>query len=164
MASGLPTRRFGRTELPIPVLSLGGMRFQQSWSDLPAEAITQASQQTVKSTLERAVTCGLHHVETARHYGSSERQIGWALPTARDPQRILQTKVPPRDDPAAFEQELEMSVARLGVQRLDLLAIHGINLPEHLDWTVRPGGCMEVVRRWQRQNRIGHVGLSLIHI
>ncbi len=160
MASGLPTRRFGRTELPIPVLSLGGMRFQQSWSDLPAEAITQASQQTVKSTLERAVTCGLHHVETARHYGSSERQIGWALPTARDPQRILQTKVPPRDDPAAFEQELEMSVARLGVQRLDLLAIHGINLPEHLDWTVRPGGCMEVVRRWQRQNRIGHVGFS----
>ena len=23
----IPTRRFGRTELPMPVLSLGGMRF-----------------------------------------------------------------------------------------------------------------------------------------
>ena len=36
----LPLRRFGRTELPMPVLSLGGMRFQQSWSDLPADHIT----------------------------------------------------------------------------------------------------------------------------
>jgi predicted aldo/keto reductase-like oxidoreductase len=32
---------------------------------------------------------------------------------------------------------------------LDLLAIHGINLPEHLEQTLRPGGCMEVARRWQ---------------
>jgi len=160
MSAGLPTRRFGRTELLIPVLSLGGMRFQQSWTDLPAESITPESQQTVQSTLQRAVACGLHHVETARHYGSSERQIGWALPEAEDPKRILQTKVPPREDPAAFEQELELSVARLGGARLDLLAIHGINLPEHLDWTMRAGGCLEVVRRWQRQNRIGHVGFS----
>ena len=35
----LPTRRFGRTDLEIPLLSLGGMRFQQSWTDLPALAI-----------------------------------------------------------------------------------------------------------------------------
>ena len=160
MPPALPTRRFGRTELPIPVLSLGGMRFQQSWTDLPSEAITPESQQTVQATLQRAVVCGLHHVETARHYGSSERQIGWALPKAEDPKRILQTKVPPREDPVAFEQELELSVARLGGHRLDLLAIHGINLPEHLVWTMRPDGCLEVVRRWQRQNRIGHVGFS----
>ncbi|MDB4659762.1 aldo/keto reductase, partial [Synechococcus sp. AH-551-C10] len=43
MAS-LPTRRFGRTELDIPLLSLGAMRFQQSWSDLPAEEISETSQ------------------------------------------------------------------------------------------------------------------------
>ena len=40
----LPTRRFGRTELEIPLLSLGGMRFQQSWTDLPPDEITPASQ------------------------------------------------------------------------------------------------------------------------
>ena len=37
----IPTRRFGRTELAMPVLSLGGMRYQQSWSDLPADQITE---------------------------------------------------------------------------------------------------------------------------
>ena len=158
--TGLPTRRFGRTELAMPVLSLGGMRFQQSWSDLPDEAIEPESQANLQSTLERAVSLGFHHVETARHYGTSERQLGWALPNSPDEQRILQSKVPPQEDPATFERELETSCSRLGSNRLDLLAIHGINRPEHLEQTLRAGGCMDVVRRWQRQGRVGHVGFS----
>ncbi|NDD45374.1 MAG: aldo/keto reductase, partial [Synechococcaceae bacterium WB9_4xB_025] len=99
MSAALPTRRFGRTELPMPILSLGGMRFQQSWTDLEADAITAESQRQLEATLERAVACGLHHVETARHYGSSERQLGWALDRVPDRSRLLQTKVPPHDDP-----------------------------------------------------------------
>ena len=158
--SALPTRRFGRTELAMPVLSLGGMRFQQSWSDLKASEITDAAQRTVQETLDRAVELGFHHLETARHYGSSERQLGWALPQFPDPDRILQTKVPPREDPAVFEAELELSLERLNVQRVELLAIHGINRMDQLDQTLRSGGCMEVVRRWQRQGRIDHVGFS----
>ncbi|MBM5807341.1 MAG: aldo/keto reductase [Cyanobacteria bacterium M_surface_10_m2_179] len=156
----LPTRRFGRTELAMPVLSLGGMRFQQSWSDLPADQINAESQANLRATLERAVAEGFHHVETARHYGSSERQLGWLLPELPDPQRILQTKVPPHRDPAAFEAELRCSFERLGVQRVDLLAIHGLNRLEHLEQTLRPGGCLEVARRWQAEGRVGAVGFS----
>ena len=156
----LPTRRFGRTELQIPLLSLGGMRFQQSWTDLPAADITSESQVNLEETLQLAVDQGFHHVETARHYGSSERQLGWALSRCEDPGRILQSKVPPREDPDVFEAELRLSFERLNCSRLDLLGIHGINLPEHLDQTLRPGGCMDVVRRWQADGRIGHVGFS----
>jgi predicted aldo/keto reductase-like oxidoreductase len=156
----IPCRRFGRTELPMPLLSLGGMRFQQSWTDLPAEQITAASQANLRATLERAVAAGLHHIETARHYGSSERQLGWLLAEVPDPQRILQTKVPPCEDADAFEAELATSFERLAVERIELLAIHGLNLPEHLEHTLRPGGCLEVARRWQADGRIGHVGFS----
>ncbi|MCP9809965.1 aldo/keto reductase [Cyanobium sp. HWJ4-Hawea] len=159
----IPTRRFGRTELEMPLLSLGGMRFQQSWSDLDADQISGASQQKLQTTLARAVEVGLHHIETARHYGSSERQLGALLAKVPDPKRILQTKVPPAADPGEFEAELETSFSRLGLAdggRIDLLAIHGINLEEHLQQTLAPGGCMEVVRRWQQQGRIGHVGFS----
>jgi len=156
----LPVRRFGRTELPMPVLSLGGMRFQQSWSDLPADRINTESQANLRATLERAVAAGFHHVETARHYGSSERQLGWLLPQVNDSARILQTKVPPQSDSAAFEAELQLSFERLAVDRVDLLAIHGLNLPEHLEQTLRPGGCLEVVRHWQSEGRIGSVGFS----
>ncbi|WP_087069445.1 aldo/keto reductase [Cyanobium sp. NIES-981] len=156
----IPTRRFGRTELAMPVLSLGGMRFQQSWTDLPPDQITAESQANLRATLEEARAAGLHHLETARHYGSSERQLGWLLHDLADPNRILQTKVPPQADARAFEAELSLSFQRLGVERVDLLAIHGINRPEHLEATLRPGGCLAVVRQWQRQGRIGHVGFS----
>ena len=156
----LPVRRFGRTELPMPLLSLGGMRFQQSWSDLSADRISADSQANLLQILERAAALGFHHVETARHYGSSERQLGALLHRVPDPERILQTKVPPQADAAAFEAELATSLERLGVERVDLLAIHGLNLPEHLEQTLRPGGCLEVVRRWQAQGRVGSVGFS----
>ncbi len=159
-APPLPSRRFGRTELAMPVLSLGGMRYQQSWNDLPADQITAESQANLRATLEQAVAAGFHHIETARHYGSSERQLGWLLPELPDPRRILQSKVPPNPDPAAFEAELALSFERLGVERIDLLAIHGLNEPEHLEHTLRPAGCLAVARRWQHEGRVGHVGFS----
>ena len=156
----LPTRRFGRTELAMPVLSLGGMRYQQSWSDLPATEITAASQAHLREVLEAAVAAGFHHIETARGYGTSERQLGALLPLLPDPRRILQTKVAPEPDPARFEAQLALSFERLAVERVELLGIHGINTAELLEQTLRPGGCLEVVRRWQAEGRIGHVGFS----
>ena len=155
-----PCRRFGRTEIEMPLLSVGGMRFQQSWKDLDSAEITVNNQQRLEAILQKTVALGLHHIETARHYGTSERQLGWALKEIPDPKRILQTKVPPREDPKEFEAELEISFQRLNCQRIDLLAIHGLNLPEHLEQTIRPGGCLEVVKRWQSEGRIGSVGFS----
>ncbi len=156
----IPTRRFGRTGIQIPVLSLGGMRFQQSWKDIDSSEITFESQQNLDILSDQAFVSGCTHFETARHYGSSERQLGWTLKNMDLSSLILQTKVPPLECSYAFEAELETSFERLGCKRLDLLAIHGINLPEHLHHTLRPGGCMDVVRRWQSNGRIGHVGFS----
>lgn len=148
----------------MPVLSLGGMRFQQSWNDLPPAEISTASQDNLRAILERAVAVGAHHIETARGYGSSERQLGWLLGEVPDPQRILQTKLPPDPDPDEFERQLALSVERLGLEgrgeRLDLLGLHGINTAELLEQTLRPGGCLAVARRWQAAGRVGHIGLS----
>ena len=156
----LPCRRFGRTGLAMPLLSLGGMRFQQSWSDLDPAEITADSQANLREILQRATAVGFHHIETARHYGSSEHQLGTLLAEFPDPRRLLQTKVPANDDPRAFEAELELSFQRLGVARIDLLAIHGLNEPQHLEQTLRPGGCLEVAQRWRERGRIGHIGFS----
>ena len=160
----VPCRRFGRTDVAMPVLSLGGMRFQQSWSDLGPEAIEAASQANLQALLERTIAVGMHHIETARHYGTSERQLAPLLRALPDPRRILQSKVPPQADPAAFEAELATSFERLGLDpgrdRLDLLAIHGVNTPELLEHTLRPGGCLAVARQWRDQGRIGALGFS----
>ncbi len=156
----MPCRRFGRTGIDMPILSLGGMRFQQSWKDLGKDEIQAQSQENLEATLLRAKNCGLNHIETARHYGSSELQLGWACKLLPDTNRLIQTKVPPREDSKLFEAELDLSFKKLECEKVDLLAIHGINLPEHLDQTLRPGGCLEVVKRWQDDGRIGSIGFS----
>ena len=159
LISELPSRRFGRTEIKMPVLSLGGMRFQQSWTDINPGEITLNSQDNLETTLQRAKDCGVRHIETARHYGSSELQIGWACEKFPDANRLLQTKVPPSDDPKLFEKELELSFEKLGCKRLDLMAIHGLNLPEHLDWIIDGEG-KELIKWAQEENLIGQLGFS----
>ena len=148
----------------MPVLSLGGMRFQQSWTDLPADQIEPDSQTNLLQLLERAVAHGLHHIETARYYGTSELQLGSLLAAVPDPARILQTKVPPVADPEQFEAQLRTSAERLALEQrgdhIALLSIHGINTPELLEYTLRPGGCLEVAQRWQSEGRVGHIGFS----
>ncbi len=156
----LPLRRFGRTGLNIPILSLGGMRFQQSWLDLDEVDIKTENQSKLEEVINTALVSGFHHLETARHYGSSECQIGSALGKIAHDNLLLQTKVPPSEDPKVFEAELELSFERLQCDRLDLLAIHGINLSAHLDQTLRSGGCLDVVRKWQKKGKIGFVGFS----
>jgi predicted aldo/keto reductase-like oxidoreductase len=160
LAPPIPTRRFGRTGLAMPVFSLGGMRFQQSWNDLPESELRADGQANLRAILEKAVAAGLHHIETAHGYGSSERQLGLLLPQVHDPKRILQTKVAPSPDPEAFEADLRASMVRLGVERVDLLALHGLNTAELLEHTLRPGGCLERARRWQAEGRVGSVGFS----
>ena len=52
--SSIPSRRFGRTEIQMPVLSLGGMRFQQSWKDLDPNEINKQQQDILQKTIKHA--------------------------------------------------------------------------------------------------------------
>jgi uncharacterized protein len=114
----------------------------------------------VEAVVDRALALGIDHIETARGYGTSEAQLGPAL--ARHPRSSfkLQTKIRPTDQPRDFERLLEESFAGLQVEYLDLFAFHGVNTPQCLERIFRPGGCYEVVDRWRKQGRIGHLGLS----
>ena len=44
-------RRFGRTNLKVPILSLGGMRFQKSWEQLNFSEISYEEQNKVENIL-----------------------------------------------------------------------------------------------------------------
>ena len=151
-------RRFGKTEVQIPVFSCGGMRYQYSWEDAETPNITSDNQENLKNCIYRAFDLGIYHIETARDYGTSEIQLGKVLPELNRDQLILQTKVPPYEDPNEFEAVLEKSINNLNMDYIDLFAFHGINLPEHLDWTVN--GCYQVAERWRKEGRIRHIGFS----
>ncbi|HEY9887829.1 MAG TPA: aldo/keto reductase [Candidatus Obscuribacterales bacterium] len=153
-------RRFGRTELQMPVFSCGGMRYQHAWKDVPPAEIPRKNQENLEATIRRSLAVGINHIETARGYGTSEVQLGQILPTLPRDEIIVQTKVSPQEDPKAFRMKLKQSLQNLRLDYIDLLGIHGINTPEILDYTVRPGGCLDEARQLQAEGRIRHIGFS----
>lgn len=153
-------RRFGRTELQMPLFSCGGMRYQYKWQDVPAWQIPKDNQQNLEATIRRSIEVGINHIETARSYGTSELQLGRILSTFPRNQLIVQTKIGPTSNSKEFQREFEKSLANLKLDYVDLLGIHGINTRELLHDSVRPGGCLDVARKLQDQGKIRFIGFS----
>lgn len=153
-------RSFGKTGLPISVLSAGCMRSMQSWQDMPLHGIIGASQNQLEAIVREALSLGINHIETARGYGSSERQLGAILPKLDRDSFYLQTKVAPEDDPSVFTANVLDSLDRLGVEYVDLLACHGINSYRELWQCCRPNGCLAAARHLQEQGKARWIGVS----
>lgn len=134
------------------------MRYQQSWTR--GANVSAESQHNLEATLDRALELGITHVETARGYGTSEAQLGPALSRHRRDRFLLQTKVRPSPSAEEFEAQLAESLASLKVERLDLFAIHGVNDKASADWSLAPGGALDVAERWRNQGRLRAIGFS----
>jgi len=153
-------RRFGRTELQMPVFSCGGMRYQYKWQDLPQSEIPEANQRNLEKTIHRAFDLGINHIETARGYGSSEMQLGQVLPQLPREKLIFQTKVSPKSDPLEFRRQFKQSLAFSQLDYVDLLGLHGINNEQTLHNSIRPGGCLEVAKKLKAEGKVRHIGFS----
>jgi uncharacterized protein len=153
-------RRFGRTQLQMPVFSCGGMRYQYKWQDVSFSDVPADNQANLEATINRAFEVGINHIETARGYGSSEMQLGRILPKFPREQLIVQTKVSPVADAKEFRDTFEQSLSYLQLDYVDLLGLHGINNAELLDYSVSPGGCLDVVRQLQAEGKVRFVGFS----
>jgi len=148
-------RRFGKTELQIPVISCGGMRFQQSWNG--EDPISEEGQRNVEACIRRSLELGINHIETARGYGTSELQVGRILPQLPREELIVQTKVGPDADVSKFVANFEKSMKLLQVDYLDLFAIHGINDATCIENALR---CLDQAFAWKREGRIRNLGFS----
>ncbi len=156
----IPTRRFGRTGLAMPVYSCGGMRYQHGWQDLPLSAIPEDNQRNLEATVRRAVELGINHIETARGYGTSEIQLGQILPLLPREKLIVQTKIGPRPDSASFHEVFDLCLRNLKLDYVDLLSVHGINNDTLLEQVLQPGGTLEAALKLKREGRCRHVGFS----
>lgn len=148
-------RRFGKTEFQIPVLSCGGMRYQQSWKD--SDPVSEENQRNLEACIRRSVELGINHIETARGYGTSEYQLGKILPTFPRDQILVQTKVGPCEDVAKFVANFEKSMELLQLDYVDIFSIHGINTMQELEWALP---CVDKAEEWKKQGRIRDIGFS----
>lgn len=143
-------RRFGKTGLNVSTFSLGTMR-------------CLSSPDMVYRTVKRALELGINHIETARSYGKSEQYLGEAFASgvARN-ELYLTTKLLPQGNADEVERWVDESLARLRTSYLDMVAIHGINLNQHLEWVLDKSPIAGIlgIQRAIADRRIHHLGFS----
>lgn len=174
----VPKVRFGRTELAMPVVTVGCMRFQSTWMPdfLPrplklnrAQVLSSDCQSNVLDCVRQCLAVGMNHFETARFYGTSEYQLMHALRTlmeAGELQRtdfILQTKLPVSKTSDNFKKYFAQSwqhFAKLGY--IDLLTFWCVSTEEQIEWALDESStsCMAAAKEWQAEGKIRHIGVS----
>ncbi|MFN6339840.1 MAG: aldo/keto reductase [Cyanobacteriota bacterium] len=123
------------------------------------------SPDAMEAVVRRAVAVGVNHIETAPSYGPAERYLGSALAKlaleqpAQRAELVLTSKILPSFDAAEAWGQVLASLERLGVDKLDNLAIHGLNTEDHLRWALHGAGS-ELFARALGEGRVGQVGFS----
>jgi pyridoxine 4-dehydrogenase len=151
-------------DLPVHRLGYGAMQLTGPgvWGE-------PADRPQAIAVLRRAVELGINLIDTADSYGPyvSEELIREALyPYAKG--LVIATKAGlartgpdrwvPLGRPEYLRQECEMSLRRLGVERIDLFQLHRI------DPKVPADDQFGVLRDLQKEGKIRHVGLSEVNI
>lgn len=147
-------------DLPITRLGFGAMRITGKgiWGEPEDPA-------AAKQVLQKAIELGINFIDTADSYGPevSERLISEALSPYKKGV-VIATKAgflrtgpnqwATLGKPEYLQQQVEMSLRRLKLERLDLWQLHRI------DPQVPVEQSLGVIKKLQEQGKIRHVGLS----
>ena len=148
-------RRFGRTQLQVSAVSLGGAYL--------GGQDPECAEENARAIVRRALDLGCNYIDTAPLYGASEALLGKALAGERRP-LYLATKVGFK--PEGFDyrrdsvvQSLERSLALLGRAKLTVAQIHEVNLA---GWEriIEKGGTLEGLRVAQKQGLCDFIGVT----
>ena len=147
-------------DLKVHRLGFGAMRITGDgiWGE-PKDA------EECKRVLRRAVELGVNFIDTADSYGPevSERLIGEALAPYKGGVVVATKAGLTRQGPNQWlpvgrseylQQEVEMSLRRLKVERIELWQLHRI------DPKVPVEESLGVIKKMQKEGKIRHVGLS----
>ncbi len=125
-------RSFGK-RCNVSLFTLGTMRATENFDKM-------------YSLIKSAYHIGINHLETAASYGNAEILIGKALKRLETSENILRkdwiitTKVLPKGNNSYLKINFKNSLKNLKLKKINNLAIHGINLDEHLDWVLNGEG------------------------
>ena len=152
MATGpIPLKRFGKTDVRISALGLGGHHLGSAKDESTAVEIVHA-----------AVDGGITFFDCCWEYnrGKSEDWLGKGLKGRRD-KVFLMTKVCTHGrDAALATQMLEQSLRRLQTDHLDLWQIHGVSFQNDPDLFIRPNGAAEALLKAKKEGKVRFLGFT----
>jgi aryl-alcohol dehydrogenase-like predicted oxidoreductase len=148
----IPTRRLGRTNERVSSIGLGG--FHIGHPDTPDDAAIAL----IQSAIDRGIT----FMDNCWDYNSglSEIRMGRALCVSgyRD-RAFLMTKIDGRTK-AAFDEQLEQSLARLLTDRIDLVQFHEVIRHEDAERIFAPGGALEAALAAREAGKVRFIGFT----
>jgi aryl-alcohol dehydrogenase-like predicted oxidoreductase len=116
------------------------------------------SEEEADRAISLALEAGVDHFDTAADYGDSELHYGRWMHEIRD-HVFLSTKTGERDGDDARRQ-IEASLERLRVDRVDLIQLHAVCDVEDLDRATRSGGALEAAIQARDEGLVGAVGIT----
>ena len=149
--SGIPMRQFGRANIKISALGMGGHHLGAA-----------EDEKTAIQLVHEAVDGGVTFFDNCWEYhnGKSENWLGKGLLGRRD-KVFLMTKVCTHGrDKALAMQMLEESLRRLQTDHLDLWQIHGVTFDNDPELFIRPNGAAEALMEAKRQGKVRFVGFT----
>lgn len=150
---GLPTRKFGRTGIEVPLIGMGcGSRF------LSIDSLDKSDE-----VLNYALDNGIYYWDTAAAYAwdgkNSEERLGRVLKHRRK-EVWLSTKLSERNGDDAMKQ-FEMSLKKLQTDYLNELKIHAVAEEDgDIKELVKPGGLYDVVSKLKEEGVVKNIGFS----
>lgn len=146
-AAVLGKRTYGRTELKLSIVGLGGI------------VLSNAEQEHANKTVSRAIEKGVNYFDVGPSYGDAELRLGPALQPYRK-EIFLACKTTQRKAPDV-RTELKQSLQRLRTDYLDLYQLHGLtDVAKDVDTVFAKGGAMEACIEAKRAGVIRHLGFS----
>jgi predicted aldo/keto reductase-like oxidoreductase len=122
--------RLGKTELMVSRVALGG---------IPIMRITRAE---AAQLVQEAIGLGINFIDTAHGYADSEEKIGEGIRGIRREDLVIASKSP-ANDKKSFNEHLDLSLKRLGVDYIDIYQFHNIGSEARCDAVFAPGGAYE---------------------
>lgn len=146
----MPMRDLGKTGLKVSLAGLGC--FPLGGGRVPEKQAI--------AVVRRAHELGINYFDTAESYGSgrSEVRVGKALKGIRE-KVIVATKTLRYDKKGALEQ-LEGSLKRLQMERVDLWQFHALNSKRQMDQFLGKGGGLEAAVEAKKAGKIRFVGIT----
>lgn len=155
----METRRLGRTNLEISVLSIGG---------LYTSSLAGGESET-RRIMERAVELGVNAIDTAPAYADSELTVGQAIAGMEAP-LIITTKLGGRPQPfdprdiGALRASVDESLRLLGRDHIDILMVHEPDRPQQYPWwsayAPLDGPALQLMDELKAAGKIRHNGLA----
>lgn len=162
MENSLPQVRYGKTDLQVTRLALGGYPFGGVNRARGWDPFTTEGRKTAIATVHCALDLGINIVDTAPGYGNgnSESIIGEALKGKRD-DVVLATKVGYQGSPADVITSVEHSLDRLQTDWVDILQFHGGMYTQDEVQHILEDGLYDALVSLREQGKVRFLGFTV---